>query len=44
MEQERNDYTAAEKEVKRIENKLTDQQKQEVQDRVNEWFSTHAEE
>ncbi len=30
--------------VKRIKNILTDQQKQEVQDRVNEWFRTHAEE
>ena len=37
----RNGYTDAEQDVKRIENKLTDQQKQEVQNRVNEWFRTH---
>ena len=40
----RNGYTDAEQDVKRIENKLTYEQKQEVQDRVNEWFRTHAEE
>jgi TPR repeat protein len=40
----RNGYTDAEQNVKRIENKLTDQQKQEVQNRVNEWFKTHHKE
>jgi len=39
-----NDYTDAEQDVKRIENKLTEQQKQEVQHRVNEWFRTHPKE
>ena len=40
----RNGYTDAEQYVTRIKNILTDQQKQEVQDRVNEWFRTHPEE
>ena len=40
----RNGYPDAEQEVKRIENKLTDQQKQEVQKRVNDWFKTHPKE
>ena len=40
----RNGYTAAEQDVKRIEDILTYQQKQEVQDRVNEWFKTHPKE
>ena len=40
----RNGYTDAEQDVKRIENNLTDQQKQEVQKRVNEWFKTHPKE
>jgi len=40
----RNGYTDAEQDVKRIENKLTEQQKQEVQHRVNEWFRTHPKE
>ena len=37
----RNGYTDAEQDVKSIENKLTNQQKQEVQKRVNDWFKTH---
>jgi TPR repeat protein len=40
----RNGYTDAEQNVKRIENKLTDQKKQEAQNRVNEWFKTHHKE
>jgi TPR repeat protein len=40
----RNGYTDAEQNVKRIENKLTDQKKQEGQNRVNEWFKTHHKE
>ena len=40
----RNGFTDAEQNVKRIENKLTDQQKQEVKKRVNEWFRNHLKE
>ena len=40
----RNGYTDALKDVKSIENKLTYQQKQEVQKRVNDWFKTHPKE
>jgi hypothetical protein len=40
----RNGNKNAEQDVKRIENKLTDQQKQEVQARVNDWFKTHPKE
>ena len=40
----RNGYTDAEQDVKRIEDILTYQQKQEVQKRVNEWFKTHPKE
>ena len=39
-----NGYTDAEQYIKKIENILTYQQKQEVQDRVNEWFKTHPKE
>ena len=40
----RNGNKDAEQDVKRIENILTNQQKEEVQDRVNEWFKTHPKE
>jgi hypothetical protein len=39
-----NGYTDAEQNIYLIENILTDQQKQEVQERVNEWFKTHPKE
>ena len=37
-------YTYAEQNIYLIENILTDQQKQEVQKRVNDWFKTHPKE
>ena len=39
-----NGYTYAEQNIYLIENILTDQQKQEVQKRVNDWVKTHPKE
>jgi hypothetical protein len=39
-----NGYTDAEQGVKILEDRLTYQQKQEVQNRVNDWIITHPKE